>query len=434
MSNKKKLQSAVSKYQNEIAPFLERNPFSKVQIVGDSTFVTKPWNDESVSFFLEDWNEEIMVPVLNDVILPPRFTSVYHVDTKTMEFIYTVLPEDDPCAARQFSFRLDGRLYSCKFALSSREVLTLAASAAFEGLSLTSNRNLSTVREWLKSRVKNGSKARKSKEEVSTRRALSKKKPMSFFVKGFKKYDEEEMITVSKHMNFLTYYYDRDCPMIVIHSPQTESVSPKQLQFIATAFPEKIVSKSYNPLLLDLAVEARRVEPRLQFIYYFQILEYASFHYVEDEVRRQLLTIISSPDIHSNSEKYVSSILDTISGSRIGEEDKMQKVVKSACRLDDIWKEVQQNIPYFSKTTKFDGGFVVDPIVAENTNLENFRVICYPKIINTINSIRNALVHGREKKSGSVIAPNPRNDLLIQPWVSVIGRMAEQVIIYGRPA
>lgn len=437
MSTKKKLQAAVSKYEKNIAPFLERNPFSKVKIVDDSICVTNPWNDDSLSFFLENWNEELMIPILNNVILPPRFTAVYHVNAKTMEFIYTLLSEDDVCTARKFSFRLDRRLYSCEFGESSGEVLALAASSLFIKQSKTEFRNLNLLRDYLvsKNNHQKGRKAGKSKKAAPAKDTFANMKPISFFVRGFRRYDEGEMINVSKHINFLTYYYDRNCPWIIVHTPQTESDTPKQLQFIETAFPEKIITKSYNPLLLDLAVEARKVGPRLQFIYYFQILEYAAFYYVEDEVKRQLLTIINSPDIHSNSDKYVSRILDAISTStRIDEEHKMPKVVKSACRPDDIWKEVQQNIPYFSKTQKFDGGFVVEPLIAESTNFENFCAMWHPKTVNTINSIRNALVHGREKKSGSVIIPTPLNDSLIQPWVSVIGRMAEQVIIYGRPA
>jgi hypothetical protein len=437
MSTKKKLQAAVSKYEKKIAPFLERNPFSKVKIEGDDIFVTNPWNDDSLSLFLEHWNEELMIPILNRVILPPRFTAVYHVDAKTMEFIYTLLSEDDVCNNRRFSFRLDRRLYSCGFGQSSGEVLALAACSVPLKQSKTEFRNLNLLRDYLLSKSNNqkGRKAGKSKKAAPIKDTFANMKPVSFFVRGFRRYDEEEMINVSKHINFLTRYYDRDCPWIIVHTTQTESNIPKQLQFIETAFPEKIVTKSYNPFLLDLAIEARKVEPRLQFIYYFQILEYAAFYYVEDEVKRQLLTIINSPDIHSNSDKYVSRILDAISTSaHIDEEHKIPKVIKSACRPDDIWKEVQQNIPYFSTTQRFDGGFVVEPLIAQSTNFENFCAMWHPKMVNTINSIRNALVHGREKRSRSSITPTPLNDLLIQPWVSVIGRMAEQVIIYGRPS
>jgi len=437
MSTKKKLQSAVSKYEKKLAPFLERNPFSKVEILEDNILVTNPWNDDSISLILANWNEKIMILTLNNIILPPRFTAVYHVNRKTMEFIYTVLSKDDICTARKFKFRLDGRLYSCKFAGSSPLLKLLAACSVFVKQSMTDFRNLSRLRDYMISESKDESKRKavKAEKAASIKDTFIGMEPISFFVKGFSKYDEEEMFNVSKHINFLTYYYDRDCPSIVIHTPQTKSDTPKQLQFIATAFPEKITTKSYNPLLLDLATEARKVEPRLQFIYYYQILEYAAFYYVEDELKRQLLNIINSPDIHSKSDEYISRILDATSNiSRKDEEYRIPKVVKSSCRPSDIWKEVQQNVSYFSKTQKFDGGFSIDALIAESANLETFCAMWHPKTVDTIRSIRNALVHGREKRSGSVISPTRHNDELILPWVSVICRMAEQVIIYGRPA
>ena len=45
--------------------------------------------------------------------------------------------------------------------------------------------------------------------------------------------------------------------------------------------------------------------------------------------------------------------------------------------------------------------------------------------------IRNALVHGREKKFGKVINPTIKNDYLIRPWCSVARRIAEEIVIFS---
>ena len=53
--------------------------------------------------------------IVNSLILPPRFSAIYHMDTNTMEYIYTRLKLDDPILSRQFIFNLDDKQYLCKF-------------------------------------------------------------------------------------------------------------------------------------------------------------------------------------------------------------------------------------------------------------------------------------------------------------------------------
>ncbi len=173
------------------------------------------------------------------------------------------------------------------------------------------------------------------------------------------------------------------------------------------------------------------METRLQFIYYYQILEYAAFYYIPSEVKRNLLKILATPDILSYPDKYISRILETTESTRQDDESKINKTIRDACCLDIIWKELQQNKSYFSEEQSFDGGFTHGPLISENTTFEEFCGVCYPKIPDSLRHIRNALVHGREKRAGYVISPTKRNNLLLNPWRDIVRRIAEQVILFS---
>lgn len=147
-----------------------------------------------------------------------------------------------------------------------------------------------------------------------------------------------------------------------------------------------------------------------------------------------MLRILSTPDIHADPDKYIPGLLDTAVQSRQADEAKLNKVVETRCSPETVWKELQQNLSFFTKKQEFDGGFVIEPFISEDMTLESFSSMWIPKTPDTLRKIRNALVHGRESRLGGTIAPTRDNDLKIDPWVSVIQRIAEQVIIFGRLA
>lgn len=421
-------ENRIATFEKQLEPFFKQNRYSKVQKTKKGYRVINPWNDESLCFVLKPTSAPDLISALNSLILPPRFTALYHLDTNTMEYIYTLLDEDDPCFSRQFEFTLDGKTYRCKFGEASERLLTLSK---FFGVvrqqSSTGYRNLQLFRDY----VEYAGKKRASLEDF-----FVDLKPISFYVSGFKNFDEATITEVSKHLNFFMQYYDRDCPYIVIHSIETEALkTPKQLQFIETTFPKRISTRRQEPFLLDLALVAitSTVEPRLQFLYYYQILEYAAFYYVDDDIKRHLLKIINTPDVQSNPDKYIPEILDKVSElyPGPGEEAKLDRIVQVRCTPDIIWKEVQQNRPLFSQKQEFDGGHVMEPLISEDMTIEGFRVAWHPKVIKSLRGIRNALVHGRERRVAQVISPTKQNDLKIRSLIPLIRRIAEQVIIYG---
>jgi len=255
--------------------------------------------------------------------------------------------------------------------------------------------------------------------------------PISFYVTGFKNYNEEEVLELSRYLNFFMQYYDRGCPIILIHSQDDSDVKLQTLQYIEGGFPNSISTVHKDPFLMDLVLAAHTVGSRLQFIYCYQLLEYAAFYYVDDEIKRDLNIIISSPDIHSDTEKYIERLLETMADVHLDDEAKVSKLILHTCKPDVIFREIEQHRTYFSNKQEFDGDFILEPFISEDTTLESFRAMWYPKMVNNLRVIRNALVHGREKRFGKVIQPTQKNENLIRPWCNIVRRIAEQVVLYS---
>jgi hypothetical protein len=120
-----------------------------------------------------------------------------------------------------------------------------------------------------------------------------------------------------------------------------------------------------------------------------------------------------------------------MSDIRQSDEAKLSKIVETRCFPEVVWKELQQDLSYFSKKQEFDGGFNIEPFISADMTFESFSAMWIPKTPDTLRKIRNALVHGRESRLGASISPTEANEIKIRPWIPVIRRIAEQVIIFG---
>jgi hypothetical protein len=79
-----------------LAPFLARNPYSKISEIREDEegnaplyVVERPWNDETLLIRLPEEQTSNIAACLNSLLLPPRFSALWHADTKDFEVIWT---------------------------------------------------------------------------------------------------------------------------------------------------------------------------------------------------------------------------------------------------------------------------------------------------------------------------------------------------------
>jgi len=417
-----------SRYEDEerlVKDFVSYQKFNEIKERKGIYYISNPWDDESLSFKIEKEDESELIKALNSLILSPRFSSIYHLDSNEIEYIFTLLDKKSPYINRDFEFILEGKTYYCRFANTSERLLIISKTFRPSGEeSDTSYRNLLLFNMFMNPEFKQKSKV---KEDLFANRI-----PISFFVKGFDRFEEDKIIEVSKHLNFFMSHYDKESPYILIHSTKTEKgESIKELKLPEMEFPKKISSGKKDPILLDIAIAAHLSKQiRLKFLYYYQILEYAAFYFVDSEVKQDILRIITSPTIHANPDKHINDLMDIITKLKETEDVRLNKLIKSGCSIGEIWKEIQLYMPYFSSRQEFEGGFYIEPLITKDMTQGDFSREWFPKIPDTLRKIRNALVHSRDTRLGLVIIPSRENDPKLKPWIPIIRCVAEQTLIY----
>ena len=228
-------------------------------------------------------------------------------------------------------------------------------------------------------------------------------------------------------------YYDRQSPRILIYNDTEESISDIKIPCKSRneAFPTIINSRNFDTTLLELIEAARGAASyRLKYIFYFQVLEYCSYYYIENSLKRKITNIIKSPDI-LNSDKYSNKIIEIYSEYfRTNKDDKrMERLLLDLCTYEDIKDELKTNCKYFIQDLCFDGGFSIKGLFKDESEIDTPSQNIIPTIRKNIDSIRNVLVHARESRENSEIKPSPKNAQLLMPYLFLLRRIAETVII-----
>ena len=400
-----------------IESFLEHNPWSKRSEKDDGGSIEMPWNDSTLILELKSL-DEAAVARLNDLILFPSFSAIYHRSSRKMELIFTPFRQSD-LEARLFQFAFEGHDYSCCFGPPSESVFDLArASNPVATPTTTDYRNLRHFRRYI------SILDREPKEEGFQDRYS----PVSFWIEPCDA-DEQQLVRLFEHLNFYMAYFDSRSPAILIHEaePQDE-VTETRVRYLWDEFPETIRATTVDPYLLGLWSSARAAGDTFrQFIYYYQMLEYAGFYFLTERSEKSIETILKAPETAAFPNKAWQRIQDVLSGEKIEEGAKLVAVVRQSVDIESIWKDVEANRGCFERTLMFDGGFELPPVISTSSDLNAFKVSGLEKMVNTFRLLRNALVHAREKRMSNVISASRRNHALVRPFVKPLSSIAMQV-------
>lgn len=393
--------------------FLQHNPWSKLIPDGERFLIHLPWRDDSISIELTQDSAWI-----DDLILYPAFTGIYHRSQASLEFIFTPFRIAD-LEARKFTFDFEGAEYSCEFAPPSDALYKLARySQPITAANTSDWRNLRQFRRYL-SLLESHAEDRDFQERY---------RPISFWVHNCQA-DEAHLVRVAEHLNFYMSYFDSRSPTILIHETDVEDeLHEKRIRFLWDSFPERIRASTVDPYMLGLWANARGANDTFrQFIYYYQILEYASFYYLTEKTERSVSAILSAPETAAFPGQAWRKIQDVLANERIEDGAKLIAVVRESVDIATVWKDIEANRACFERAITFDGGYSLSPVIATSTDLNAFATSGLDKLVNTFRGLRNALVHARERRMSNVISATSRNHRLIRPYVKPLCTVAMQV-------
>lgn len=407
----------LSEARSVFALFLKENPISSIDEVesGGQKFlgIKTPWGEESFVLAIEEDVRELAV-ALEHVLLPERFTAVYHRDTKDMEFIWTarkLSQKWEEVSDRSFSYLRGDRTYTCEFARSSDRVLRIAQ--CFRPILSDTGaryRNLISFLEW----------------SILDPDHPHRSTPRSFWIRNVE-WDENEILDLVNHLNFYMTYYDHVSPTVVVHDPKRAEAAEMRSRYIHGPFPRRIESKPLDDVLLLTWQAAQNGDAARRYLYAYRVLEFASFSYTEIAVRNEVRRLLSAPNALDNIRTIADSVTSAMQKTKLDEVGRFSAVIADVVSPHLIWLEMNRNMAAFVNETTFDGGYVLPAFMAKGCREVDFNMKHFS---DTLRAIRNALAHGRDQKSGLVIAPTTRNFELLHPWAGVAIVAAGEMVLY----
>lgn len=247
-------------------------------------------------------------------------------------------------------------------------------------------------------------------------------------------YDENSVVQMSRHFNFYSYYFERSAPRIIVHDTNP-SVKIKILNKPFGEFPTTVQGRPLDDYLLglwDSAIQATDVFRR--YLYFYQMLEYSAFYYIQNKVMCQLSRILIAPETAAFPEAAAQRVLDTMTSDKMSDETKIETIIGEAVEADVLWKEIEANLATFTSEIVFDGGFTLKALMKPDAKKSEFLSNWEKSVPTALRKIRNALVHAREARMSDVISPSKANYQRLAPWIGPLSRIAMQVAIYvGQP-
>lgn len=408
-----------------LSDFQRNSPQCKFRMDEGKFNIECVWSVSDVRFTF-DPEEVDLLRDINNIAFRSRFDAIFHMDLNEVEFLYTYLiPDEEPMISyidRSFTFTFLGDTFECGFREPSLRLFELAKRMR----RLPSENGPVAVQLRAFKDVQRLDKLPERAKEY-----FAKRVPRCFFVKTEKPLLGFDWEQLAKHINFHMQYYDRKTPIINIrHKEETTDIEKfSARRFLADSFPEAMATHKIDDFILQLTEVANSSSPRFAFIYYYQVIEYAGFYFVDEKAKKEIRQFLTDPAMVMCPDDRVSELLTVLSDLQHSDDAKMCRVIDDYCDPRILWREIENDRVFFSSPVEFEGGFQLLALVADDTSIDTWRTMWMPKTFHQLTKIRNCLVHGRERRQSQVILPSPTNTRLIERYLPLIRRIAEQIAL-----
>lgn len=407
--------SKLDQLRAALANFLSSNTYSAVEShpVDGNKFpvIAKPWGEPALVLRLDSETNEL-IDCLNNVILPERFSAIWHSDSRRLEFIYTSFA-DPETKDRKFDFNDGFNTYSCEFSHSSDRLITISDNFDMIGPSITEYRNLASIIN-----------------PSSVPNDLSIERPTSFWINNID-WNEDLVLNLCRKLNFYLKYYDSESPLILVHSPHSERKSSGVTnRYAHGSFPTSIKACPLDDVMLAFWQASLVGDSARRFLYSYQMIEYSAYYYLDDEVKRTVRRAISRPHALHQIDDVVSDVIEAVSSFKQNDIQKIENLIRTIVSSAPVWRSIEADIDFFSQKTEFEGGYVAPAIARRDWKSADFETGWVPTLSSALRGIRNALSHGREQRMSQVIMPTTQNLSLLRHWVRPIAVVANEIMLY----
>lgn len=409
-----------------IAPFCKNNPQCHTVFLAESQIliVEHLWNSDCIKFIFNLSCDQITE--LNNLLVIPYYDAIIHLDTNCIEFIYQFLdpknPIQEPLINRSFEVNVNSEKSFCEFKEPSRLFYLLA-----KGFDKQSN----IVDDIVPQFVPYHDSMMLERLPEFIQMYFNNRIARNFFIHPEKSVETVNIAALAKNVNFLMHFYDRNSPEIVIRDEKEKnfSVPSSPLRMIDGDFPKNLTISEMDDYVLQLLSVAKNSPPRFAFVYYYQIIEYTAFYYLDNKAKKELRQYLRNPRINECRESDLSQFFALLTETMVNDEARMQKVIEDYCNPSLLWKEIQNDKDFFSSQIVFEGDVTIPPFISADMSEESWKNSWSPKLFQNLTKIRNSIVHAREKRINNVIAPSEKNAVLISRILPIIQRTAEMIAL-----
>ena len=415
--------------QGYLPVFSENNPHAKVRIDDEMVTIESPWGSKNVAIASSTDNHSFFRE-LENVRLDPAFDAVIHLDTNTVEVLFLyVNPNNEDHASlmnRQFTLHFDGVRFDCSFAEPSERLMAIARHTQ-NVPSDDPGRSVPQIAAFRDAQ-------RLDELPDRAKRYFAGKVPINFHIMCHETIDRIDLASLMRHVNFITDYYDRRFPEIVIRedlaeAKNTASWSPRR-HIEERLFPAELSVGVIDEVVLQLISVARHAPSRQAFLYYYQVIEYAGHYFIDERARSQMRRFLRDPALVNCDERKIRDFLSLFTTqANQGDDAKMKKVIEDVVSPGLIWLEIEHDRDFFSAPRSFDGGFEMPSLISKDMSEDGWKVTWMPNLYDRLTRMRNSLVHARERRENKVILPTIKNNQLIARYEPVIARMAQQIAL-----
>lgn len=408
--------------------FSTNNSHAKLRIEDEIVTIEAPWGSKNVAI-ISPADNLAFLKELKHIRLDPAFDAVIHLDANKIEVLFLyVNPDNEEQASLmdlQFALYYDGARFDCSFAEPSQRLMAIARHTQ----NLPSDEPGRSVPQIAAFR----DAQRLEDLPDRAKNYFAKRVPRNFHIYCEERIEEIDLAGLMRHINFISDYYDRRFPEIVIREDvaearDAESWSPRR--HIDSSFPAELSIGAIDEVVLQLISVARHAKSRQAFLYYYQVIEYAGHYFIDEKAKSQMRRFLRDPALVNCDERKIRDFLSLFTTqANQGDAEKMKKAIEEVVDPSLVWLEIEHDRSFFSANQCFDGGFGMPALISKDMSEDGWRASWMPNLFDRLTKMRNALVHARERRENKVILPTLKNNQLIARYEPVIARVAQQIAL-----
>jgi hypothetical protein len=415
--------------QGILETFSRNNPHANIRSEGDSITIDRPWGSTNVGL-VSDISDHEFLGELQNVWLNPTFDAVVHLDTNLIEVLFLFLDPSDEIQSshmnRSFTIHYCGNKFTCSFAEPSARFMAIARRAQ-NFPSDDPGRSVPQIAAF---------RDAQRLDELPDRAKgyFANKVARNFHIQSEVCIRSVDLVGLMRHINFITDYYDRRFPEIVIRDDMADDkhgqLLPPRRYIDECELPAELSAGLIDEVVLQLLSVARRAPSRQAFLYYYQVIEYAGHYFIDEKVRSHIRRFLRDPALVNCDEKKIGEFMSLFSTqANQGDDSKMKKVIEELVDPSLVWLEIQHDRDFFTSKQVFDGGFEMNEFISKDMSADAWEKTWMPNLYDRLTKIRNSLVHARERRENKVILPSLRNNQKIARIEPVIARVAQQIAL-----